>query len=65
MDILYNLLIQPLVLVYDILFTLLFGLIEDPVLTIIALSIAINFLVLPLYRKADELQKAEQIKVKK
>ena len=65
MRLLYNLLIQPLVLVYDVLFALLYGLTEDPVLSIMALSIVINFIVLPLYRKADALQKAEQEQVKK
>ena len=65
MSLLYNLLIQPLVLVYDILFTLAYGLIDNPVLSIVALSIVINFIVLPLYRKADALQKAEQEKAKK
>lgn len=65
MKLLYDLLIQPLVLFYDILFTLLYGLIDNPVPTIMALSIVINFIVLPLYRKADALQKAEQEQMKR
>ena len=65
MKLLYNLLIQPLLLIYDILFTLIYGLIEDPVLSIFVLSLVINFLVLPLYIKADSLQKAEQDQIQK
>jgi hypothetical protein len=40
MDILYNLLIQPLVVVYDVLYTVLYRLIENPVLTILAFSVS-------------------------
>ena len=65
MNLIYNLLIQPLVMIYDVLFTLIYGLIENPVPSIIVLSIVINFIVLPLYKKADALQKAEQEKQKK
>lgn len=65
MSLLNNLLIQPLVLIYDILFTLIYGLVENPVLSIVILSIVINFIVLPLYCKADAIQKAEQEKAKK
>lgn len=65
MSILYDILIQPLVVAYDLLYTVLYGMIEDPVLAILALSIAINLLVLPLYRKADLMQKEEVAKSKK
>lgn len=65
MNILYDILIQPLVVIYDILFSILYGLIEEPVFSIVALSLLINILVLPLYRKADLLQKEEQEKVRK
>jgi len=59
MNFLYNILIQPLVVVYNLIFTLLYGLIEEPVLTILAFSIVVNFLALPLYRKADMMQREE------
>lgn len=59
MNILYNILIQPLVTVYNVIYTVLYGLIEEPVLTILAFSIVVNFLALPLYRKADLMQHEE------
>lgn len=64
-SVLYNVFIQPLILIYDILFQILYGLFENPMASIIALSIAINFLVLPLYWKADQIQRKEQEKQKK
>lgn len=65
MNILYTVLIQPLVSLYDVLFTLIYSLIEQPVPAIALLSLAVNLLVLPLYRKADLMQKAEQEKAYK
>lgn len=61
----YNMLIQPLVLVFDILFVFLYRFFSDPVIAILALSIVINLLVLPLYRKADVMQREEMLKTKK
>lgn len=59
-EMLYTIIIEPLIAAYNLLFAVLYDMIENPVLSIIALSIVINFLVLPLYRKADLLQ-AEEI----
>ena len=61
----YDILIQPLIFIYDILFQILYGLLEDPILSIITLSIVINFIVLPLYWKADQIQRKEQEKQRK
>ena len=65
MSFLYNIIVQPLIVVYDILFTMLYYMIGNPMLSILALGIVINFLALPLYRKADLMQKEETAKQKK
>lgn len=62
MSFLYELLIQSLIVIYDFIFSIIYSMIEEPVLAIIGLSIIINLLVLPLYEKADQIQKEEQIK---
>lgn len=65
MEYIYNIIIQPLVYVYDLLFTVLYRAFQNPVWSIIGLSIVVSTIVLPLYKKADELQKGEQEKKKK
>ena len=57
---LYKLLIGPLELFFEVLFTLAYKLVADAGLSIIFLSLAMNFLVLPLYRRADALQMEER-----
>ena len=59
-DILGTLLIKPLQLLFEVVFVMatLDG--DDPGLAIIALSLAMNFLVLPLYRRADAMQEEER-----
>ncbi|MBQ6116634.1 MAG: YidC/Oxa1 family membrane protein insertase [Oscillospiraceae bacterium] len=49
-------LIGPLKFVFEIIFQLVYEWVQDPGLCIIALSLAMNFLVLPLYRRADAVQ---------
>lgn len=62
MQFLFDIVIGSLIFVYDLLFTLINRSFTNPVISIIVLSIAINFFVLPLYSKADALQKEEQEK---
>ncbi len=62
MSFLFNLIIQPLIMVYDVLFSMFYGILENTVAAIVALSILINILVLPLYRKADIMQKEQHDK---
>lgn len=50
------LLISPLKLVFEIIFQTAYELIQDPGVSIICLSLAMNFLVLPLYKRADAMQ---------
>lgn len=65
MSFLYNLIIQPLIMIYDVLFSMFYGMLENTVAAIIALSIVINFLVLPLYKKADQMQNEQHEKTLK
>ena len=56
-DILGTLLIKPLQLLFEVVFVMANRVVGDPGLAIIALSLAMNFLVLPLYRRADAMQR--------
>ena len=57
---LYKLLIGPLELLFEVIFALANRVVHHPGLAIIALSLAMNFLVLPLYRRADAMQAEER-----
>ena len=57
---LYTLIISPLELLFEIIFTIANKIIGNEGLSIIFLSLAVNFLVLPLYKRADELQAEER-----
>ncbi|MBE7071673.1 MAG: membrane protein insertase YidC [Ruminococcaceae bacterium] len=57
---LYTLVISPLELLFEIIFTIANKIIGNEGLSIIFLSLAVNFLVLPLYKRADELQAEER-----
>lgn len=59
-DILHKLILGPIELLFDVIFSLSMQAKGSPVLSIVVLSIAINILVLPLYKKADALQREEQ-----
>lgn len=56
----YNLLLGPLELFFEVVYTLAFRLVGNQGLAIIFLSLAMNFLVLPLYKQADKLQAKER-----
>jgi len=60
LSILYTTLIAPLELFFETIFSISNRLIRNEGLSIIVLSITVNFLVLPLYKRADELQAAER-----
>ena len=57
---LYKLLIGPLELFFEVVFALANRVVPHPGLAIVALSLAMNFLVLPLYRRADAMQAEER-----
>lgn len=54
----YNILIGPLQLVFEIIFSLAYRLLDHAGLAIIALSLMMNILVLPLYKRSDAMQEA-------
>jgi len=56
---LYTLLFKPLEMLFEVIFSFAYRIIGNPGLSIIALSLAMNFLVLPLYRRADAMQEEE------
>jgi len=55
-DCLYYLIIRPLELLYEFVFSVSYKFFGNPVLSIILLSICVGFLSLPLYKHADKLQ---------
>ena len=57
---LYTLLIRPLELLFEMIYCLANRIVEHPGLAIIALSLTMNFLVLPLYKRADAMQEEER-----
>ena len=59
-DILGTLLIKPLELIFEVIYALSQRLLGDPALSVVALSLFMNLLVLPLYRRADGLQEEEK-----
>lgn len=58
LSILETLFLGPLKLVFEIIFMVANGFVKHPGLAIIILSLAMNILVLPLYRRADAMQEA-------
>ena len=60
LEILNSLLLKPLQLIFEVIYMCAYRVIGNPGLAIILLSIAMNFLVLPLYRRADALQEEER-----
>ena len=60
MSMLYTLLIYPLELFFEVVFSIAHRIVGNPGFAIIILSLAVNFLVLPLYKRADEVQREER-----
>lgn len=58
-EILNTLLLKPLELVFEVVYMLAYKIIENPGLSIIVLSLFMNFMVLPLYMRADTIQEEE------
>ncbi|MBR6959747.1 MAG: YidC/Oxa1 family membrane protein insertase [Clostridiales bacterium] len=55
-DIIYTILIKPLELLFEAVFSISYGIYENPTVCLIIISLAINIIVLPLYRRADIIQ---------
>lgn len=56
LDMLYTILLGPLELVFEIIYVIANRFIGHPGLAIVALSLIMNFLVLPLYKRSDAMQ---------
>ncbi|MBQ4416907.1 MAG: membrane protein insertase YidC, partial [Butyrivibrio sp.] len=62
---LYNIIIFPVHLLIETVFDVLYDLIGNAGLAIVAVSLVVNILVLPLYLRADRVQEAERLKQKR
>lgn len=58
---LYDLLIGPLELLFEVIFALANRVAGTPAMAIVILSLAVNFLVLPLYKRADAMQEESRL----
>ena len=58
-EILNSILLKPLELIFEIVYMVAYKVIDNPGLSIIVLSLFMNFLVLPLYMRADAIQEEE------
>jgi len=65
LDVLYRLILGPLELLFDVVYAVGYRITGNPGLSIVLLSLVINFLVLPLYRRADAVQEEERIQAQK
>ena len=59
-DILYYLTIRPLEILFETVFFIVYRMIGKPFATLFALSLIVNILVFPLYRRADKLQSEQR-----
>ena len=64
-DFIYQMIIGPLQLLFDAVFSRVLSILQNPGLTLIVLSITVNLLALPLYRRADALQNEERRQAEK
>lgn len=64
-QILYTIVLGPLELLFDTVYALAVGVTHNPGLSLIFLSLTINLLVLPLYRRADAMQEEERVQAVK
>ena len=65
LEILYSLFLRPLELLFDLVFSLVNRSVSNPGVSIFFLSLFVNLLVLPLYRRADAIQSEQRDKEEK
>ena len=65
LEILDALFLKPLELVFEVVYMLAYKMVDNPGMSIIVLSLFMNFLVLPLYMRADAIQEEEHAIEKK
>ena len=59
-EIIETTLLKPLQLVFEVIYMMAYSIIGNPGVAIILLSLVINFLILPLYKRADAMQEEER-----
>lgn len=59
-NVLYTIIFKPIQLLFEILYMMTYKVIDNPGLSIVILSLAMNLLILPLYRRADAMQEEER-----
>ena len=59
-EIMYKLILGPLELLFDVIFSLTYEEVMNAGLSLIVLSLAVNLLILPLYKRADAIQEEER-----
>ncbi len=62
MDILFNLVIGPLNVLFELVFTAAYRIFQNPFLVLVSMSIVVNLFALPLYKRADAIQEEENKK---
>ena len=65
LHVLYYLIVYPIELLLEIVFSLLRDVFDDPGLSIIGVSIVVNLLLLPLYKRAERISQTEKNKQEK
>ena len=60
MQTLYYLIIFPIELILETVFSLVNRAINNPGISIVAVSLVMNFMIMPMYKKSDELQEKER-----
>lgn len=61
---LYNVIVKPLELIIELVFAVPYWYTQNPILSIVAVSVFVNILTLPLYKRSDALQSREREKQK-
>jgi membrane protein insertase Oxa1/YidC/SpoIIIJ len=62
LDLIFFLFVEPLKLLFEVIFFYAYKLTENAGLSIFIMSLAVNFLLLPLYFRADKLEKQQRDK---
>lgn len=60
-----SMLFKPLQMIFEVVYMVAYKLLDNPALSIVVLSLIMNFLVLPLYKRADAMQEEEKEMEKK
>lgn len=61
----YKMIFGPLILLFDVIYSTIYYITFDNGISIIILSLTVNFLILPLYKRADAMQEEERVRNEK